>query len=463
MIRAHRQNQSRWFSAMAVGLLALATTACGGGSETSGGAGSSGTSPSMSVPATPAGSQLAWLLRATAHPPADPEQVAAEHFDTAFLDQVSAQQLVETVAELNGPTGMHLMRITQSTPTMLIGIVKETRAELKVTLGVDDSGRISFLLFGSAIPPPASWAELRNELSTVAPDVSFTAAEVTGNDACQPEYSVLGTTPRPLASMFKLFVLGALAHQIASGRVAWSQELTVQEGLKSLGNPLGSGSLEYSPAGTNVSVQETATKMISLSDNTAADMLINLVGRSAVEAQTEQWSSHAGKDDPFLTTRELFLLHYLDFPALSNQYLRVAPSERGAFLASSVDPLSLSQVQESTEPRDVDTIEWFASADDMCRALAGLSSLATQPGLSPIGTALSANTGGIDLNSKSWPTVLFKGGSEPGVLTLGYLARDSQGRTFVVVALAENPNTVLDGASVLVLNTLIHGAFNLLG
>ena len=37
-------------------------------------------------------------------------------------------------------------------------------------------------------------------------------------------------------------------------------------------------------------------------------MLIQLVGRSAVQAQDQQWSDHAALNVPFLTTRELFLL-----------------------------------------------------------------------------------------------------------------------------------------------------------
>jgi beta-lactamase class A len=41
--------------------------------------------------------------------------------------------------------------------------------------------------------------------------------------------------------MFKLFVLGALAHQIAAGRVSWNQELTVTDALKSLGQRVTSG------------------------------------------------------------------------------------------------------------------------------------------------------------------------------------------------------------------------------
>jgi hypothetical protein len=59
--------------------------------------------------------------------------------------------------------------------------------------------------------------------------------------------------------------------------------------------------------------------------------------------------------------------------------------------------------------------------------------------------------------------VWFKGGSEPGVWTLGYLARDSQGRTLVVTALASNPRVRLDGASMFEYQALIRSAFNLLG
>ena len=197
------------------------------------------------------------------------------------------------------------------------------------------------------------------------------------------------STARPLASMFKLFVLGALAHQIAAGQVSWNQDLTVTAALKSGG----SGSLQDVPAGTRVSVRQTALQIISISDNTAADMLIHLVGRSAVQAQDQQWSAHAALNVPFLTTRELFLLQYLD-PALAQRYLRLAPGQRAAFLASSVDPLPFSQAQlpnaATTSPADIDTIEWFASPDDICRAFAGLQQLATQPALAPLGQILSA-------------------------------------------------------------------------
>jgi hypothetical protein len=52
----------------------------------------------------------------------------------------------------------------------------------------------------------------------------------------------------------------------------------------------------------------TAAMMIAISDNTAADMLIQLVGRSAVEAPDRQWSDHADLNVPFLTARESLLM-----------------------------------------------------------------------------------------------------------------------------------------------------------
>ena len=262
-----------------------------------------------------------------------------------------------------------------------------------------------------------------------------------------------------------MFVLGALAHQIAAGRVSWNQQLTVTNALKSTGDA-GPGYLQDDRPGTRVPVRQTAAKMISISDNTAADMLIHLVGRAAVQAQVRQWSDHAALDVPFLTTREAFLLKYLH-PALAARYLSLAPARRAAFLSSAVDPLPLSQaqllhqLQASRAPRDIDTLEWFASPDDICRAFAGLQRLAAQPKLAPLGSVLSASDGGIGLSPAQWPTVWFKGGSEPGVLTLGYLAANSTGQAFVVIAMLGNPKAVLPPSAMLGLLAVARAAFGL--
>ena len=413
---------------------------------------------SKTLPNSPAGTQLRWLLSSVADVPLSQEEIDA-HFDALFRDKFSAAEINAALAQLPAPG--KLTGVLSSSPTSLVAITTFGSGRWKVTLSVDGSG----LIDGLKLEPSASatsWSQIDQTLAALAPNVSFLAARV-AKGSCQTIHQLGSSTPRPLASEFKLFVLGALAHQVATGRVRWNQKLTVQAQLKSAGNAKGSGSFQFSPAGTKVSVQETATKMISISDNTAADMLINLVGRSAVETQVQHWSSTSELDVPFLTTRETFLLHYVNYPMLANAYLNRAPSERKAFLDSSVDPLSLSEVQGSTEPRDIDNIEWFGSPDDICRAFVGLQQLSHQPKLSPIASIFSVNTGGLGLDPSRWPTVWFKGGSEPGVLTLGYLATNSKGQAFVVSAMLSNATAALPHSATLALLEAVVGAFGLLG
>ncbi len=414
---------------------------------------------SRTIPASPAGTQLRWFLSAVANAPLSRQEIDS-HFDAFFLDSVSAAKINTVLGELPTTRGT-LVGLLAEDPSSLIAIASFGTERLNVSLSVDGSGLIGGLRLAPS-PSVSSWSEIDHALAALAPNVSFLAARVS-KGSCQPIHQLASSTPRPLASEFKLFVLGALANQVVAGKVGWSQQLTVENQLKSRGNPVGSGSLQFSPSGTKVSVLETATKMISISDNTAADMLIDLVGRSAVESQVQRWSSTPELDVPFLTTREMLLLHYVNFPTLARMYLSQRPSGRVGFLESSVDPLSLSQMQESTGPHDIDNIEWFGSPDDICHAFAALQQLSRQPKLSPIASIFSVNTGSLGLDPSEWPTVWFKGGSEPGVLTLGYMATNGRGETYAVSAMLSNPGAALAPSATVALLEVVIGALGLMG
>ena len=109
-----------------------------------------------------------------------------------------------------------------------------------------------------------------------------------------------------------------------------------------------------------------------------------------------------------------------------------------------------------------DRLEYFASASDLCRAYTSLAALARQPGLAPIGRVLSLNDDGLQLDPAQWQTTWFKGGSEPGVLTLAYLATTRTGQSYAVTVLAENPSQPIDEATAIPAVLLaIKGAFTL--
>ena len=468
----HRRDAARHGGVMAMSLLAAAAAVTALSSVpvpvaaaargTSLNARATAVVPTGKVPTTPVGKQLEWLLGIAPRLPLSTKEISA-HFDAAFLAQVNPAELNQALESLGPPGSVTtLLGLSKVAATSLVALVQIGPSRYSVELGVDGAGLIAGLLFKPAASGvPHSWSQVDKQLTAIAPQVSFLAAKVGSNRTCSAVHSKLAGTPRPLGSMFKLFVLGALANAVHDHRISWSQKVAVTAAIK-VG---GSGTLQNSPDGTKLTVEQAAVKMISVSDNTAADMLLNLVGRVGVEAQVRAWSSHASLDIPFLTVKEMFALKYHDFPAMANHYLALSSSQRALYLAATVDRVPASAEQSASLPRDINSIEWFASADDLCRAFTGLAKFQAEPALRPLGTVLSTNNGGIGLSASTWPRVWFKGGSEPGVLTLGYLARDNRGQTFVVVVLTEDTSKPVQESAAVEIQALdvISGAFGLMG
>lgn len=217
-------------------------------------------------------------------------------------------------------------------------------------------------------------------------------------------HSIDPATAAPFGSVLKLYVLAALGHAVAAGKVGWDQRLTVTAEFKSLP----SGVLQYELDGTQISVRDAAAKMISISDNTATDMLINLVGRSAVEAAlTATGMTNPALNRPFLTTREAFILTLEQWPTLAQRYLAADEAGRRALLADTVDRLTLPDVaamRALSTRGDMASLGWVASANDICRVYSSLAALSRRPGLSPIGQVLSLNDDILELDPAQWET-----------------------------------------------------------
>ena len=421
-------------------------------------AGSALAASGVSVPKTKAGSQLAWLLQAMSHLPVPVAQVNA-HFDAAYLSQTPPAQVNAELEKLGAVT---LQSVVTSQRVGLSGVV-ETKigTAYTVDLLVDVNGRIRALLFQPYLTSSTSWAEVDKAVRSVAPKVGLFVGSVTGN-SCTALHTYNANTPMPLGSVSDLYVLDALGQAIAKGKVSWIQRVTVTAGTRSLPP----GVLQDLPNGSGSTVLSVASKMISLGDNTATDMLVNLVGRKSVEAAvTGSGAAHPELNQPFLTTRELFALKTDNWPKLAQRYLALPATKRLAFLTQTVDGVPLSAIRKNasswTKPRDVSSLGWFGSAADVCHVFAHLSSLAHQAKVAPISPMLEANGGGLALNSSQWTSVWFKGGSEPGVLTLNYMATTTKGRSYVVSVLAENASHTIGPTATGILNGAIRGAFQL--
>ena len=415
------------------------------------------------LPGTPPGAQARWLLGAIEHEPIPAAAITA-HFDRVFLGKIPAAQLNGVLSHV---TSLRLDTVLTSTSEFVTLAVTDNGQPQIVSLGVDAHGLINGLELAASTPQPAltipaTWAAVDKQVQQAAPQTRLLVARVTGG-GCQTVNAVDATTPAPLGSAFKLYVLDALARAIANGTVSWNQRLTLTSQLTSLP----SGELSTEPAGTQVTVLQAAQDMISSSDNTAADLLLTLVGRTAVEsAAAASGMADPALDTPFLTTRELFVLKLDDWPALASRYLALGPAGRQAMLTGTVDRVPLSALHVTaptgwTQPRDIGTIEWFASPADICRVYASLASLSRRPGLAPVASILAINNGSLALDPRQWSTTWFKGGSEPGVVTLNYLATTRTGQSYMVSILAANPSAPIPQAATVQLLGAIKAAFTL--
>ena len=401
------------------------------------------------------------MLDATKSLPID-AQAVTENLSANFIWEVPPEKLNDVLSSLTPEGGLLLTSIESSTPSALVGTVGSRQGPLQVSLSTQADGKIQGLLF-KPVPTttgtPTSWGAVDQRLAALAPQVGMLSAEVEKDGSCTPVHALNERQARPTGSMFKVYVLGAVAHQIDAGQLKWDQRLEITEQVKSLPT----GVLQDEPAGTMVGVADAATKMISISDNTAADLLAQTVGRAAVESTQHAFgSTHAERNVPFLRTKELFVLKCADYPKYADAYLQLSPEERSQYLSATIDPVPRSKSTGWQEPRDIEKLEWFASPQDLCKAFAALDSLDSKPGLEPISTIMSTSDGGLGLDPKSWPSVWFKGGAEQGVLSLGWKATNAQGRTFVTVMMTANPkNAINAGAAASELASLTRGAFAL--
>ena len=119
--------------------------------------------------------------------------------------------------------------------------------------------------------------QLNSQIKTLMARYSFLSPGMFFLDLQTGNYlDIYGEKVFPAASTIKFPILIALFQEVDAGRVKLNQTLVLRRDLKAEAE--GSGVLQDKPVGTRLSVLETATKMITISDNTATNMIIDRLG-----------------------------------------------------------------------------------------------------------------------------------------------------------------------------------------
>lgn len=402
----------------------------------------------VELPKGQAGEQLRWVLDTINTPGAPAATEAEARFAPSFLEAVSAAELPVVFDQVRSQAPLLVTAISGESNTLSATVSSEQ--PLVLDLSVDSDGLMDGLTLRpdplADRPPPEDFEQIDAELSEVADEHHLLAARVE-DGVCVPVFETAADESAPIGSAFKLYVLGALVDAVEGGDLAWDDDLTITDPVKSLP----SGTLQEEPDGTTVTVQGAAAAMISISDNTATDMLIDAIGVEQVEAvYADMGLQDPDGLTPLLTTKQLFQLGWGDDKDARSRWSSADTQQQRAILADlapgveDVDPATV------TNPQWQGGIDYFATASDLCSAHVALQERAETPPGEPVRGILSSNPG-LPSAAEQFDYLGFKGGSAPGQLTLAWYGEVGDADMVAVIQVAGDspvdPNVVFGPAS----------------
>lgn len=403
------------------------------------------------MPDGPAGEQAVWVLSQLDPAVTVDADDVTERVAAPTLAEMSAEELAGALTSVGATGPWTAVAVRGEGAAVAVTITDTTGTYLDLQVATGDSGQITTLFFAPGSDPSrepaASWEDLDELLAGTGVTHAVQVSTVDDTGLCTPVHQTGETdTALPLGSIVKIYVLGAVVTAVGDGTLTWDTDLTLTDDVKSLP----SGTLQEEPTGSTVTVEQAATAMISISDNTATDLLISTVGRDAVlAAMTDMGHHDPSVNTPLLTTRDLFWLGW-GAPDVAPTWTDLSVEDRQAALDQvpagvlDIDPASV------TDARWDDGLDWFATAADLCAAHATLQTMAATDAGAPVRDILSANPG-VDLDSAAWPYVGFKGGSAPGDLAGSWYAETADGQKVVLsIQLATDDPLALPSAVELV-------------
>ena len=365
------------------------------------------------------------------------EAVYGDVFADSFTAQVAEGQFLAIKEQMEAQFGpmIGVDSVTASSETGGSMAIRFQRGIARATIQLQpaDPHKVAGLLITGVEPIDDSAEKVLSDFRALPGEASLLVTRLGDADpvlAMQPDRQFA------IGSAFKLYVLSALAQAVAEGEMAWDDVVP----LSVASYP--SGQMQDWPQGAPVTLHTLATLMISISDNTATDQLMAVLGRDRIEAEV----AAAGHSDPqatlpFMTTREMFVLKSGDADAVA-AYRAADTATRRTMLAGLADTdRSINAIMSafSGGPNAID-LEWFASANDIARVMQRIAALDDDTALGVLGVSPSIQASA----RQQWDYVGYKGGSEPGVLNVSWLMRDDAGDWWVTVMSWNDEEAALD-------------------
>ena len=212
----------------------------------------------------------------------------AATFAPEFLAQIPEAQIRGIAAQLTGQLGK-AVKVASLKPAgparaaLVIGFEKGS-ATMGMALDPGPTGRIAGLgITGTqtaAVAGIATLADVAAAFGALPGQTGFAVADLARADklGAAPLAALEAERPLAIGSTFKLVILAEIVRVIDAGERKWEDAIVLD------GTELPAGGFNQMPKGTTVPLRKLAEEMIRISDNSATDVLIRVLGREKIEA-----------------------------------------------------------------------------------------------------------------------------------------------------------------------------------
>lgn len=347
------------------------------------------------------------------------DNLVTDLFDSSFLEQVPAEKVVEILDMYKSTLGS-LKEVTTTEGGYNL-VFEKGNAPATIVLNKDN--QITGLWFGMWTLTEDSADSILALFEEMAGAVSVCV--IKDNQEILLDYNA--DQPLAVGSAFKLYILQAVYDQVRAGNISWDSLLLINQENQSFP----SGILQDWPVQTPLTVKTLTNLMISISDNTATDHLLDYIGREKIEEYVPAVTK------PFLKTVEAFKIKYSLEPERQKKYIRGDLAEKRDMLNELKDyELDINRLVHDF-PTLIEEVEWFFTTKELCQviyALRAAEELRINPGL---------------VEAAKWHIAGYKGGSEPGVLQYTHLLQKGKEESVYAIAVTvNNPADLVDSALV---------------
>ena len=408
------------------------------------------------LPDEPAANQLAWILAELAVGETTTVEEIQAHFDPSWSISVPATQGFFATLRSTYPDAV-VTDVVGVSPVQLTVVIDapgsgapygflNLQTRYTGTRGIVQFGVSGYA--GSVQYPEDRTLDLGQAAAkfhglSAAPALLVGRIGVDGH--CRAIVDDAASSLRATASIFKIWVLGGVGRAVADGLVGTG------EGVPMVASELApGGTINTEPAGTVFTVAELATLMMAISDNTATDLLHELVGREWIGAVIDDFGVAAPDVlKPLLGISEQFHL-FRSFPLdTSLAYINGSEAFQQQFLDEQIVPLGPQSGGAYFHTQLLTSGTWRATPLDVCAAFAHLRRLPQgSDAIAMVDRALGSQAAQPDVRA-AWDRVWYKGGSlatDAGyhVLTHAWMLENAGEDPYVVVAMSNSDGGGID-------------------